>query len=457
MFIDEVKIKLIAGRGGDGLVSWRREKYIPKWGPRWWDGGNGGNVYLQTDHNLNTLSDFRHKKVLRAEDGEKGLDNCQHGLNGVDLVIKIPVGTIVRDANTGEVISDLDNDNMKLLIARGGRGGFWNAHFTSSTRQAPGFAELWDIGEEREVQLELKLVADIGIIGIPSAGKSTLISVLTSVKPKIGDYPFTTLIPNLGVMEHKGKSLVLEDVPGLIEWASQGKGLGIQFLKHIERTKVILHLLDCYRLDKVFEDYEVIRNELKQFSQELAEKEEIIILSKIDLLDKEMREFILSEFKKKYKKRRIFSISSATSEWLIDLKDFLVDSYSTFDEKKQSETSEEEEKVVVYDLKNQEDDDPKNYKIADEWNLVFTVKGKRIEQMVRMTNFDNREAIMRIYDILDKIGVIKKVQKKVADFYKENEITNDFYFEWNDEEKVSPIVIIAGKEIALDRLLYNLD
>ncbi len=455
MFIDEVKIKLIAWRWGDGLVSWRREKYIPKWGPRWWDGGNGGHVYLQTDHNLNTLSDFRHKKVLRAEDGEKWLDNCQHGLNGEDLIIKVPVGTIVRDAETQEMISDLDSDNMKLLITRWGRWGFWNAHFTSSTRQAPAFAELGDIGEERDIQLELKLVADIGIIGIPSAGKSTLISVLTSVKPKIGDYPFTTLVPNLGVMEHKGKSLVLEDVPGLIEWASQGKWLWIQFLKHIERTKVLLHLLDCYRLDKIFEDYEVIRNELKLFSAELDKKEEVIILSKADLLDEEMKKFLLGEFKKKYKKKKIFLISSATSEGLADLKDFLVDSYSSFEEKNTGDNK--EEKMVIYDLRNQEDDDPKNYKIFEEGNLVFTIKWKRIEQMVRMTNFDNREAVMRIYDILEKIGAIKKIQKKVSEYYTENEITNDFYFEWNEEEKVTPIVLIAGREITLDKLLYNLD
>jgi GTPase len=456
MFIDEVKIKLIAWRGWDGLVSWRREKYIPKWGPWGWDGWNGGHIYLQTDHNLNTLSDFRHKKVLKAQDGEKWLTNCQHGLNGEDLVIKVPVGTIVTDAETGELIKDLSEENSQLRIVSGGRGGFWNAHFTSSTRQAPGFAELWDIGEERDIQLELKLVADIGIIGIPSAGKSTIISVLTSVRPKIGDYPFTTLIPNLGVLEHKGKTLVLEDVPGLIEWASQWKGLGVQFLKHIERTKVLLHLLDCYRLDQIFEDYEIIRKELGLFSPDLVEKEEIIILSKADLLDEEMKKFLLSEFKKKYKKKKIFLISAATSEGISELKDFLVDSYTSF-EVHERRNDQEEPKMVVYDLKNVEDDDPRNYTIYDEENLVFTIKGKRIEQMVRMTNFDNKEAIMRLYDILEKIGAIKKIQKKVSAYYTNNDITNDFYFEWNDAEKITPIVVIAGREIALDKLLYNLD
>ena len=455
MFIDEVKIKLIAWRGGDGLVSWRREKYIPKWGPWGWDGWNGGYIYLQTDHNLNTLSDFRHKKVLKAQDGEKWLTNCQHGLNGEDLIIKVPVWTIVTDAETGELIKDLSEENSRLLIASWGRWGYGNAHFTSSTRQAPGFAELWDIGEEREIQLELKLVADIGIIGIPSAGKSSLISVLTSVKPKIGDYPFTTLIPNLGVLEHKWKTLVLEDVPGLIEWASQWKGLWVQFLKHIERTKVLLHLLDCYRLDQIFNDYEIIRKELTQFSEDLSQKEEIIILSKSDLLDDEMKKFLLSEFTKKYKNKKIFLVSSATSEWLNDLKDFLVDSYTSFEKKIENE--EEEKEVVLYDLKNQEDDDPRNYTISDQGNLTFHIQGKRIEQMVRMTNFENKEAIMRIYDILERIGAIRKIQKKVADYYVQNDITTDFYFEWNEEEKISPIVIIAGREIALDKLLYNLD
>lgn len=293
MFIDEVQIKVIAGKGGDGLVSWRREKYIPKGGPWGGDGGRGGDVYLLSDDNINTLSEYRHKKVLVAENGQGGNPNLMHGADGEDLILLVPVGTLVRNATTNDLLFDMSEKFMKVCVAHGGRGGYGNAHFTSSTRQAPAFAELGDTPEERDLFLELKLVADIGIIGIPSAGKSTLISKLSNVKPKIGDYPFTTLTPNLGVLEHKGKSLVIEDVPGLIPGASEGKGLGIEFLKHIERTGVILHLLDLYRLDKVFSDYTDIRKELGLFSQELQDKEEIIVFSKGDLLDSEMKDHIV--------------------------------------------------------------------------------------------------------------------------------------------------------------------
>lgn len=239
------------------------------------------------------MSEYRHKKVLEAQSGEGGMPNLMHGANGEDLVLLVPVGTLVRDTATNNLLFDMSEKGMKVCVAHGGRGGYGNAHFTSSTRQAPAFAELGDTPEERELFLELKLVADIGIIGIPSAGKSTLISKLSNVKPKIGDYPFTTLTPNLGVLEHKGKALVLEDVPGLIPGASEGKGLGIEFLKHIERTGVLLHLLDLYRLDKIFSDYTDIRKELGLFSKELEEKQEMIVFSKGDLLDSEMKEHIV--------------------------------------------------------------------------------------------------------------------------------------------------------------------
>jgi len=327
VFIDEVKIKVIAWKWGDGLVSWRREKYIPKWGPRGWDAGNGWNVILQTDNNLNTLSEYRHKKVLQAQKWEWGWTQLCHGANWEDLILKVPVGTIIKDANTEEILADLDENNTRLLIAKWWKGGFWNAHFCSSTRQAPAFAEIWDVAEEKDLLLELKLVADIWIIWVPSAWKSTLIWNITNVKPKIGDYPFTTLTPNLWVLDRKWKSLVLEDVPGLIPGASEGKGLWIEFLKHIERTGVLLHLLDMYRMDKVFSDYEDIRKELEYFSSDLGKKEEIVVFSKADLLDDEMKDYIVSEFKKKYKKE-VFVISAATGEWIDDLVDFLIDSYS---------------------------------------------------------------------------------------------------------------------------------
>ncbi|MCT4617238.1 MAG: GTPase ObgE [Candidatus Gracilibacteria bacterium] len=465
MFIDEAKIKLSAGKGGDGIVSWRREKYIPKGGPWGGDGGKGGDVIIVTNDNLNTLSEYRHRKELKARNGEHGMPNNMHGANGEDLVLEVPVGTIIKNAQTGEVVADLDEKNTKLILLKGGRGGYGNAHFVSSVRQAPRFAELGDISEEGEFIFELKLVADIGIIGIPSAGKSTLISILTNVKPKIGDYPFTTLTPNLGVLEHKGKSLVLEDVPGLIPGASEGKGLGIEFLKHIERTGVIVHLLDAYRLDKVFEDYSDIRKELEYFSSSLAEKREVIVLSKADLLDKEMLEFIKSEFKNKFNKNIDFIISSVSDIGLDSFKDYLIDNFASDINILEEENLDEEgreleqEKIKIFDLREEDEENPRKYNIEYLGRLSFKITGKRIEQIVRMTDFDNFEAVMRVYDVLDKIGAMKKIEKELDKVMEEEDIDNSFYFENDKEEEaeeIAPKVEIAGKILNLDKLKYNL-
>jgi len=272
VFIDEVEIQVIAWKWWDWLVSWRREKYIPKWWPRWGNGWNGWDVFFQTTRNLNTLSDFRHKKVLSAKKwGSWGTQDMTWA-GWEDLILKVPVWTIIKDLDSLEIIADLSHDNMLYKIVSWWRGGYGNSHFVSSTRQAPAFAELWDVWEERKLKLELKLVADIWIIWIPSAGKSTLINSITNVKAKTWDYPFTTLTPNLGVLDHKWKSLVLEDVPGLIPGASEWKWLGIEFLKHIERTWVLVHLLDSYRLDNIFSDYEAIRKELESFTNSLSKK-----------------------------------------------------------------------------------------------------------------------------------------------------------------------------------------
>lgn len=456
MFIDEIKIKFIAGKGWDGLVSWRREKCIPKGGPFWWNGGKWWDVYLQSKSNLNTLSDFRHKTFLQAEDGEKWQTNLSGWAWGEDLIVYVPTGTLVKDAISWEIIVDLCENNMRFLLCRWGRGGFWNAHFATSTRQAPSFAEIWDIWEEREVVLELKLVADIGIIGIPSAGKSTLIWALTNVKPKIGDYPFTTLIPNLWVLEYKSKSLVLEDVPGLIEGASSGKWLGIQFLKHIERTKVLLHMLDLYRLDQVMSDYEILRNELKNFSESLFEKEEIIVLSKADLLDSEMKEFIKSEFLAKFGKKEIFIISSATGEGLEELKDYLISHFTTgvHDMWEEIHLLNADEWVKVINLKY--DDDPKYVEVSYIGNYTFVASGKRLEQIVRMTNFDNIEAVMRVYDVLDKVWVVKKMEAKLKSILQEEQKDNSFFFVGSEEEAFMPKVLVSGKEIPLEKLKFNL-
>lgn len=452
MFIDEVHIKVIAGKWGDGLVSWRREKYIPKWGPRGWDGWNGWDVYLYADENLNTLSEYRHKKILQADNGQRWGKQLMHGFNWEDLILRVPVGTLVRDEETQEILFDLDETNTKVLIAQGGRGWYGNAHFCSSTRQAPAFAELGDIPEEKDLHLELKLVADIGIIGIPSAWKSTLISKLSNVKPKIGDYPFTTLTPNLGVLDHKWKSLVLEDVPGLIPGASEGKWLGIEFLKHIERTGVLLHMLDLYRLDEVFQDYKDIRHELEVFSENLAIKEEIIVFSKGDLLDAEMKEHIVSQFQKEHPNAKVFIISAATGEGLENLKDYLVDTYSVSDVPVEDSISDE---VKVYNLKDK-NEDTRLPRVTYEGELLFKTEHKRLEQIVRMTDFENSEAVMRVYDVLDKMWVIKEVEKQLEKILKDKDIDNSFFFEGTEGENITPKIIIGHREIGLEKLKYNL-
>ncbi len=453
MFIDEVKLKLISGKWWDGIVSWRREKYIPKWWPWWWDWGKWWDVYIETDSNLNTLSDYRHKKVIKADSWESWWTNQMHWSDAQDLILRVPVWTIVKDADTWEVIADLDEENLRLLILKWWKWGFWNSHFCSSTRQAPAFAELWDEAQEKNISLELKLVADIWIIWVPSAWKSSLISVITNVKPKIWDYPFTTLVPNLWVLEHKWKNLVLEDVPWLIPWAHEWKWLWINFLKHIERTWVLLHLLDLYKMDQIFQDYEDIRKELEYFSPELAKKEEIIWLSKADLLDSEMKKFILWEFKKRYPNKKVFIISSATWEWVEELKDYFIDNFA----KQSEETDLKEKNIKIISLFDDDSDkDARNTVLKYLWNYEFEATWNRIEQIVRMTDFSNPEAVSRVIDVLEKIWIMKKIESKLNKISEEEKLDNSSFFEWNDSELISPKLFIAWREISLDKLRYNL-
>ena len=453
MFIDEVKLKLISWKWWDGIVSWRREKYIPKWWPWWWDWGKWWDVYIETDSNLNTLSDYRHKKVIKADSWESWWTNQMHWSDAQDLILRVPVWTIVKDADTWEVIADLDEENLRLLILKWWKWGFWNSHFCSSTRQAPAFAELWDEAQERNISLELKLVADIWIIWVPSAWKSSLISVITNVKPKIWDYPFTTLVPNLWVLEHKWKNLVLEDVPWLIPWAHEWKWLWINFLKHIERTWVLLHLLDLYKMDQIFQDYEDIRKELEYFSPELAKKEEIIWLSKADLLDSEMKKFILWEFKKRYPNKKVFIISSATWEWVEELKDYFIDNFA----KQSEETDLKEKNIKIISLFDDDSDkDARNTVLKYLWNYEFEATWNRIEQIVRMTDFSNPEAVSRVIDVLEKQWIMKKIESKLNKISEEEKLDNSSFFEWNNFELISPKLFIAWREISLDKLRYNL-
>jgi len=285
-FVDTARIKVKAGKGGDGVATFRREKFVPKGGPDGGDGGKGGSVYIETDPSLLTLLDFHYEDEFVAEDGRPGGSKKLHGRDGKDVIIKVPVGTIVRDAQTGQVLADLNKPGMRLLVARGGKGGRGNVHFKSSTRRAPRFAEKGYPGEERELILELKIVADVGLVGLPNAGKSTLISRLTAAKPKIASYPFTTLSPVIGIMDlGDGRSVIIADMPGLIEHASEGKGLGIEFLKHIERTKLLAYVVDASGFEIApGEAIDVVRKEIGQYNSELLDRDSILVFNKMDLL-----------------------------------------------------------------------------------------------------------------------------------------------------------------------------
>jgi GTP-binding protein len=315
-FIDEAKIYIKAGDGGRGCVSFRREKYVPRGGPNGGDGGNGGDIIMVARRNMSSLLDHRYQQHYRAKRGEHGRGKDQHGKNSEHLLIPVPMGTIVKDFETGEFLGDLTDDNQEMIVAKAGSGGKGNARFVSSTNQAPKIAEPGGEGEEKTLKLELKLLADVGIVGFPNAGKSTLISTISAARPKIADYPFTTLVPNLGVVSYgDGATFVLADIPGLIEGAHEGAGLGIQFLRHIERTKILIHLLDLSPITQrdPIEDYETMNRELKAYSEELSKKPQILALNKIDIT--EVREDI-GKIEKHFSKSGVktFPISSATGE-----------------------------------------------------------------------------------------------------------------------------------------------
>jgi GTPase len=293
MFIDNAKITIKSGDGGNGVVSFRREKYVPKGGPNGGDGGKGGDVIFKADNSLATLIDFRYKRIYKAQNGAHGQGGDKTGKNGQDIIIKVPCGSIIKDAESGGILADLIDNADEYIAAKGGKGGKGNSHFATATNQTPRFAEDGKKGEEHEIEIELKLLADVGLVGLPNAGKSTLISKISAAKPKIADYPFTTLVPNLGIVRYKDfQSFVVADIPGLIEGAHTGKGLGIRFLKHIERTKVLIFLIDStllpYKEDKT-EDYKILVNELKGYDKKLLEKPKIICFTKVDALTDEQK------------------------------------------------------------------------------------------------------------------------------------------------------------------------
>jgi GTPase len=408
MFLDEAEIIVHGGNGGNGLVSWRKEKYVSRGGPWGGDGGDGGNVIFRADTNTDTLSTFAQVKVFRAKNGEIGGKCDKHGRNGEDIILKVPPGTVIY--HNGSAVADLTNHGDEEIIARGGRGGYGNAHFTSSIRQAPDFAEKGETGEEKSIKLELKLVADVGIIGYPSVGKSTLISVISASKPKIGDYPFTTLTPNLGVVQVHDRRFVACDIPGLIDGASEGKGLGDTFLRHIERCAVLVHLLDVNRED-VVSDYKAIRSELTNYSPTLSEKKEVVILNKVDLTGNDSE--IFEEELRKNGIEIFGSISSATKYGIEDFLNKLLPIVLKEREKRSEEVDTEEKEIPII-RPHLESDRADAFVIDIEEDKSFTVHGKRMEQIANMTDWEHEGALQRFRDIIKRTGLLKALQKAGA-------------------------------------------
>lgn len=449
MFIDEVTIKIRAGKWWDGIVSWRREKYIPKWGPYGWDGWNGWDVILRATTHETTLTKFRHLKKIQADNWERGGTWEKHGASAEPLIIEIPVWTLVTDAEDDGVICDLTYPGQEFLICKWGKWGFWNAHFTSSTRQTPHFAELGDIGEEKTVKLELKLVADVGLVGLPNAWKSTVIQALTNVKPKIANYAFTTIIPNLWVMDWKGRSLVIEDVPGLIEWASEGKWLGFQFLKHIERCKVLIHLIDASVWEEeAVNNYLTIRNELEKWWEAMKEKQELIIFSKCDIIDSEQLEEIQSYFEEKTQKKVSLTISAGAYIRTDELRDLLIEKVPERNSEEQALPQENAEITKIYDLKKQHD--PKKCTITQLENWDFRVTGERIEEIARMTDTRYPDWVGRVYDVMEKFWVLRKVKQILRD-----DLINStaWFYEGEDDINI-PSIWIGEKKFSLEWLIF---
>lgn len=415
MFVDVVKVFVKAGRGGDGIVSFRHEIYIDKGGPNGGDGGRGGDVIFKATENLNTLLDFRYKPELKAENGANGGKQNKHGKSGENLIVKVPVGTIVR--RNGDIIADLTENNQEAVIAIGGRGGFGNAHFKSSVRQVPRIAELGEPGEEFEAELELKLLADVGLIGFPNAGKSTFLSVISNAKPEIANYEFTTLTPNLGVADVDQDSILIADIPGLIEGASKGKGLGDAFLRHVERTAVLLHLIDAYS-DDIKNSYLTIRNELKSYSKELDIRPEIVAITKIEGLDQDIVDMQIDELKKVVSPgTKVMAISSMAHKGLKELLREL-NKIVKVEREKQKEISitVEDDELPVISLNREELSKAWNVeKVEEEDRTLYIVTGEKIERFAIRTNFDQEEGVDRLRDILKKLGIAQELLKKGAE------------------------------------------
>ncbi|CDE91380.1 TPA: GTPase ObgE [Candidatus Gastranaerophilales bacterium HUM_12] len=399
-FIDKAKIKISSGKGGNGVVAWRREKFVDKGGPAGGDGGKGGSVYLIADEGLSTLLDFTYRSIFKADNGENGFKKSMHGKSAKDLYLKVPVGTIVKDLKTDSIIADLTHNKQTVLVAKGGRGGRGNTHFCTPQNRAPQYCEPGEPGIERNLQLELKLIADVGLLGLPNAGKSTFISRMSSAKPKIADYPFTTIIPNLGVVRKStGDGYVIADIPGLIEGASEGVGLGHDFLRHVERCRFLLHIVDGTEEDPI-NNYKIINKELEKYSEKLAKLFQIVAINKIDAIEPER----LEELKQGFQKLgvEVFCISAVTGENLDLLKHELENKVNTI-EKPTTDV------IVEEDLEATNNDDGW-WEVHKVNKNTYVVDGGRIIRISQVTDSRSTEQVIRFQNIMISMGIMDELK-----------------------------------------------
>jgi len=427
MFVDYTKILVKSGDGGDGAISFWTEKYVASGGPDGGDGGKGGDVYFTVDKDSNTLINFRYNKKYKAEDGENGSGGRCYGKSGKDLYIKVPLGTVVKDAETGEVIVDMSEKDQTTLVFQGGRGGKGNSHFATSTRQAPRFAQDGEKGIEKEVILELKLLADVGLLGFPNVGKSTILSMVTKAQPKVANFHFTTIQPNLGVVKTEyGDSFVLADIPGVIEGASEGVGLGLQFLRHVERTRLLLHVLDVSGSEgrNPVEDFKIINKELQKYSEKLSTRKQIIVANKIDIIpeDEQATNENIKAIEKLAKENNmeLFKVSAATNNGLKELMNHVAEILKTLP--KEEIIAPEERKVYALN-------DDKDEVIVRKHNEDFIVEGKAVERLISKVNLDDNESTYFFHKGLERLGVNAKL-KNLGVKEGDTVIFNGWEFEW---------------------------
>lgn len=424
MFIDYAKIIIGSGKGGNGAITFRREKYVANGGPDGGDGGRGGSVYFRVDLGLNTLVDFKYKKKYLAQDGEAGSGARKAGKSGEDLYIDVPQGTIVRDEETGKVIADLSEEGQVECVLKGGKGGKGNVHYATATRQIPNFAETGEPGVEKTVILELKLIADVGLLGYPNVGKSTLLSRMTTAKPKIADYHFTTIEPNLGVVKlANGASFVMADIPGLIEGASEGVGLGLKFLRHVERTRLLIHVIDVAGTEgrDPVQDFYKINAELSNYSEKLSNKLQVVAANKIDVMQDEENYRRLEKVAKQ-KGYEIFKISAVTGEGLNELFNRVAELLKEIPKQE----LEEVDKTVYYNY----EDENEGWRITRE-NNTFVIDGKEIENVMRRVNFSDYESLAYFHSTLKKMGIEAELKRRGI---KEGDIVKIFDLEFQYEE-----------------------